>query len=348
MSRMQRRLTLVLIVFMVPLSTAWSGDSTWELSFEVVSDSFIAGEPIWAALSVENKSGQALPAVGWGGEFYLDGRGKPCRSIFGMFVDGPPPDPNGGPPPIPAPPVLEDPDTVHRVNVNLSDQCRSLSDGKGIVGVHTVCYRDDRSQNLGSNMACDSFVVTMPTGIEIEAYDAFGPTVVEDPRNRGDLLRRFPTSTYAAYVIWQKYAKDWSQVETDRAVATLERPYPFRTVLAPCDVTGLPAGGQETRFGPTELFRCRVAWMERVLGHHPHVWFADEVRLRLALDRYRLDDKTACAAGLEALSEHARPYVAEKAQALLEAMQAKGMLPGDVKDLAAPQTKTPASGSAEE
>ncbi|RLE28838.1 MAG: hypothetical protein DRJ61_15695, partial [Acidobacteria bacterium] len=266
MSRMQRRLTLVLIVFMVPLSTAWSGDSTWELSFEVVSDSFIAGEPIWAALSVENKSGQALPAVGWGGEFYLDGRGKPCRSIFGMFVDGPPPDPNGGPPPIPAPPVLEDPDTVHRVNVNLSDQCRSLSDGKGIVGVHTVCYRDDRSQNLGSNMACDSFVVTMPTGIEIEVYDAFGPTVVEDPRNRGDLLRRFPTSTYAAYVIWERWAKGvarpWEDdTAREKALSWLASPA-YHTWKLPCRVDGTPDASTITRFMMPEAARCRDGWLE--------------------------------------------------------------------------------------
>jgi len=172
--------------------------------------------------------------------------------------------------------------------------------------------------------------VVEPEGIDKQAYDALGPGIVFDSKRYGELLSRFPTSTYAAYVVWKKYAKGWAGVETQRALAVLADPYPFRTVLAPCDASGQPRGG-ETRLDPTTFFRCRDRWFELALKHHPNIWFADEIRLRLALDRYRLGDKAACAADLEALAEHGRADVAAKARGLLAALRAKGMLPEEGK-----------------
>ncbi len=177
----------------------------------------------------------------------------------------------------------------------------------------------------------DTVVVTAvePEGIDREAYEVFGPGIVFDTRLHGELLRRFPTSTYAAYVVWKRFVKGWGGMDAGLVVTTLGRPYPFRTELLPCDRDGRPVGGTETRFEPEGIFRCRAGWMELVLKHHPDAWFADEIRLRLALDRYRLGDPVVCAAGLEELAENGRTDVAAKARDLLSAMRAKGMLPGE-------------------
>ncbi len=174
-----------------------------------------------------------------------------------------------------------------------------------------------------------TFHVIEPEGVDREAYDAFGgdPLPILDREGiKEQLLRRFPTSTYAAYAIWKKYAKGSASVETQRAIQTLVEPYPFRSELAPCDASGAPRGGSETRLDPTTFFRCRDAWMDLVLTNHPAIWFADEIRLKLSLDRYLLGDSDGCAAGLEDLAEHGKPYVAGKAGDLLAAMKAKGML----------------------
>jgi len=72
--------------------------------------------------------------------------------------------------------------------------------------------------------------------------------------------------------------------------------------------------------------KWRKGWFDTILKHHPNIWFADEVRFRIALDDYLLGDTDGCEAGLEDLAEHGKPYVATKAGELLAAMKAKGML----------------------
>lgn len=175
--------------------------------------------------------------------------------------------------------------------------------------------------------------VTEPEGIDREAYDAFdGDPMGSSQRHKGyaDLLRNFPSSTYAAYVIWAKYAKDLAGAETERTVQGLAKPFPLTRVLAPCDATGAPTGGGESRLDPTTFFRCQDAWMNLVLTNHPNIWFADEIRLKMALNRYRLGDKGGCAASLEDLAEHGQPCVASKAAEFLAAMRAAGMLEEEV------------------
>ena len=71
---------------------------------------------------------------------------------------------------------------------------------------------------------------------------------------------------------------------------------------------------------------CRDHWLNTVLRNHPEIWFADEIRFKLAIDRYRLGESESSVAELEDLAEHGKPYVATKAGDLLSAMKAKGML----------------------
>ncbi len=195
-------------------------------------------------------------------------------------------------------------------------------------------------------------VVLSPEGIDREVFDTFDVDSLILGEHWGDILRRFPTSTYAAHVIWDRWAKGtalpWEDdTAREKSLIYLENDSSneFLTWKLPCRADGTLDASTITRFMMPEAARCRDLWLEIALKHHPGIWFADEIRLKLATDAYLLGDKEASASGLETLAEHARPYVAEKAQALLEAMQAKGMLPGGTKSPAAQEKETTASGS---
>ncbi len=328
MKHRQRSVTVGLIVVLLGWTWASAQENGWQLSFEVLSSKAVLMEPVWGRVTLRSVSSHALPEVQFWGRFYLDGNRRPCRSDLAPPDESVPPAPGGNPEATPLPFPSRPPGWERSEMINLGDVCNLVRRAESVIGEHRVCYRDDASPGLLTRSSCVSFEIMAPQGIDKQAYEALGHDPLGDSERYGELLSRFPTSTYAAYVVWNRYAKGWAQVETERTITGLSHPYPFRTELAPCDATGAPTGGHETRFGPEGVFRCRTAWMERVLRSHADIWFADEVRLRLALDRYLLGDKDACAAGLEALAAHGRPYVAAKARELLAAMRAGGMLPG--------------------
>jgi len=178
--------------------------------------------------------------------------------------------------------------------------------------------------------------IVEPQGIDREAYEWSGHDPLGDSERYGELLGRFPTSTYAAYVVWQRWGRvtagGWkSASDRDTFLSWLagDPDEEYLTWNLPCTHDGRIDSSVTTRLGGRKALECRDQWLELVLASHPDIWFADEVRLRLALDRYRLGDREACAAGLEALAAHGRPYVASKAGELLAAMRAEGMLPGE-------------------
>ena len=184
----------------------------------------------------------------------------------------------------------------------------------------------------------DTVVVTAmePEGIDREAYEVFGPGIVFDTRRHGELLRRFPTSTYAAYVVWKRWGRVtagvWKDAEDRDKFLTWLSVDPDDEYLRwnlPCTADGRIDATVTTRLAGRVALECRDRWLDLVVNSHPDIWFADEMRLKLALDRYLLGDPAACAAGLEALAENGRADVAAKARDLLSAMRAKGMLPGE-------------------
>lgn len=199
----------------------------------------------------------------------------------------------------------------------------------------------DRSYTVWDGVVMSDEVkieVTRPEGIDKEAYEAFGHNPLGDSERWGELLRRFPTSTYAAYLVWTRWGRVTAGVwksagDRDKFLAWLsgDPDQEYLTWNLPCAEDGRTDGAVTTRLGGRKALACRDRWLELVLDHHPDIWFADEVLLRLALDRYRLADKDACAAGLADLAEHGKPYVASKAGELLSAIRAKGMLPEKAK-----------------
>ncbi len=169
--------------------------------------------------------------------------------------------------------------------------------------------------------------VTEPEGIDKEAYEAFGGDPLDASGRFWDTLRRFPTSTYAAHVVWEQYAQGAASVDAEKEADSIERgPGHVHGGTEPCDREGRMSSTDNSALSGFSFVQCRDDWLGLVLDNHPNIWFADEMRLRLALDGCLLGDKSGCAAQLRDLAEHARPYVATKAGELLAAMQAKGML----------------------
>ncbi len=183
-----------------------------------------------------------------------------------------------------------------------------------------------------------------PSGVDADAYEALahGPINMARPNA---LLTLFPSSTYAAYVVWEKYAQGWAGVDPAEAVALLGRGYAFETGLTWCNSDARPAPGADARLSGSRYVECRNAWLELALSHHPDIWIADEMRLRLAVDHFVLGDRAGTEAKLAILAEHGRPDVATKAGELLAAMRAKGMFEAPAPAAAPDPVAAPVPGS---
>jgi len=72
-----------------------------------------------------------------------------------------------------------------------------------------------------------SISVEDPVGVDREAYEAFNGNPLDPPQGYGELLRRFPTSTYAAFLVWEHSAKGlfgmkvWDAMKPTSAAASL-------------------------------------------------------------------------------------------------------------------------------
>jgi hypothetical protein len=163
-------------------------------------------------------------------------------------------------------------------------------------------------------------VVVEPEGIDEEAYEAFGRNPLGDSERYGELLRRFPTSTYAAYVVWEYGAKGIVSMPVENLVSYAAGGTSLLGNSVP------DASGSWRSYSGEAFLQWRDGWFDLILKDHQQIWFGDELRFVSTLDRYLLGDKDSCAAGLEELAEHGKPYVASKAGELLSAMKAKGML----------------------
>ena len=171
--------------------------------------------------------------------------------------------------------------------------------------------------------------VTEPTGVDKQAYEAFNHNPLGNHDRLGELLRRFPTSTYAAYVVWKKTWPGARPVKIEDIFYSMQHgPRSFGQLYLPCVDADSPAC-RDMGYPPPgeEAARRQAGWIDLVLKHHPDIWFGDELRFKRAYAAYFLGDKPACAVGLEELADHGKAYVAAKAGDLLSAMRAKGMLP---------------------
>ncbi len=166
--------------------------------------------------------------------------------------------------------------------------------------------------------AC-SIDILAPTGVDAAAYQAFKGNPLAHPV---DLLKRFPTSTYAAYVVYgvMHGFAGGDQPMFLRSIETgsyLSNSYP--------DDTGKSKDGWRSLSGE-QAAQWWVKWINIILSNHPDIWFADRLRLKRAVDQVALKNYQVGAADLQTLSQQANPDVAQKAQAILGEMKQKGWI----------------------
>ncbi len=205
-------------------------------------------------------------------------------------------------------------------------------------------YTDYWKGSLKSNTC--SFEVIEPQGEDRQAYDGWlkpyatgekslmgkyqgRETVLVDGRQEcrpvnllNEILRQYPTSTYAAYVVYDimRGFGEGDQAVFMNSVETgiyLSNSYPGDT--------GKNMDGWKWLKGK-EAADWWSKWIGIILKNHPGIWFADELRLKLAVDQVALKNYQGGAADLEVLSKQAKPDVAQKAQSILDAMKQKGWI----------------------
>jgi hypothetical protein len=149
-----------------------------------------------------------------------------------------------------------------------------------------------------------------------------------------DLIRDFPTSTYAAYAVWHlsgaegmgrsdparviaDRSKDWGRTPPE-AINLLEG------INVPFDVIDGKKVGGEIRG------KVAIAWREKwfgiVLKNHPDIWFANELKLRAAIDQLTLKNYQAARADLEAIAKDDKAPMAPKAKEYLGLMNKQGWI----------------------
>ena len=179
-----------------------------------------------------------------------------------------------------------------------------------------MCFHELDS---AENQLCVDFAVIPPTGIDLDAYEHFKGQPLADHTRFGELLHRFPTSTYAAYIVW-----DFS------LAATLVRSWTRDTIgeviykgdlLVPC------VHGYDEKSHPFEsIFHeavpaWREEWLGLVLEEKPDIWFADELRYTRACNQFARHKNAEGAAQLTALAKNASPEIAEKASQLIALLE---------------------------
>jgi hypothetical protein len=176
--------------------------------------------------------------------------------------------------------------------------------------------------------------VVQPIGIDKEAFEFFKGSPIAKP---GALLARFPTSTYAAYVIHDKM----------RAFITSNWRMAANGIEAGrYGSNGFPDDTGQSKDGWQYLtFDGEMNWWDKwigiVLKNHPDIWFADELKLKRAVNLVALGKYAAGAADLHVLACDAKEPVANAAKEFLGIMKEKGWIKAEPSASTPPLTPAP-------
>jgi len=344
MKGIYRSLLIVLAALTVRSGLIHAQAPYWRAELEGRPAQALLGAEVYLTLELENTSGRDLwmaQPFGWTNSYCRVGIEGPdgesdaseCISGYDRTADLPLPT-------FRTKRLYRAEETVSLANFSFMPRCPGNYSASYWCHVPAEALNPERNGKTGKIETNDevwqgsfqSNVVTVtvvePQGIDEEAYEAFGRNPLGDSERFAELLRRFPTSTYAAYVVRKKTHPGTRPPKIDNNLYAMARGIgSFGPTSLPCvDPTsskcidvGISPGGHEGA-------RRAAAWLDLVLRHYPDIWFADELRYKSAYTAFFLGDKDACATGLEDLAEHGKPYVASKAAELLSAMKAKGML----------------------
>jgi len=188
--------------------------------------------------------------------------------------------------------------------------------------------------------------VVSPTGVDRQAYDTYlkpyatgkkrllnsytgresvmvkGHSEIKGENLLNAILKRFPTSTYAACAVYG-IMHGFMQGDENMFLRSVER----GTYLSNSypDDTGKSKDGWRSLQGDAAA-AWWSKWINIILTNHPDIWFADQLRLKRAVDQVALKNYQAGASDLEALSQEATPEIAQKAQKMLGMMRTKGWI----------------------
>ena len=162
--------------------------------------------------------------------------------------------------------------------------------------------------------------IDQPQGEDKKAYDYFKG---EPMAKLDELLKKFPSSTYAAYVVYDRLK--------GFADADFNNPKFLRSLE-----TGIFLSNSYPTEGGWSWMKdeMNAAWWSKwagiILKNHPEIWFADELRLKLAMNQVALKNYQAAEADFIKLSKEAKPCIAEKAALFVEIMKQKGWVSAPV------------------
>lgn len=155
--------------------------------------------------------------------------------------------------------------------------------------------------------------VHRPLGVDAEALAAM---------LKGGNVLRFPRSRYAAHAV---STAGRGLVEADPA-AVLDLIAGGKYLVA----TSLPDDQSDTASFRTlegdDLLAWRARWFGTALEHHPDLWFADELRLRLAVDKIAQGLHKSGATMLQTITKDASPTVRSTSARYLALMIERGMV----------------------
>jgi hypothetical protein len=140
-----------------------------------------------------------------------------------------------------------------------------------------------------------------------------------------EILVSFPSSTYAAYVVYEASGAKGLMSSDPAYVCQSIAEGSFLSSGSVPDDTGKCKDGWQS-LTMEGVLKWREKWFSIVLKKHPDIWFADELRLKKAVDQIALKNYQAGAADLEQLCASAKPDVAEKARQYLGLIKQKGWI----------------------
>lgn len=179
-------------------------------------------------------------------------------------------------------------------------------------------------------------VYTEPSGSDAEAFRSViadiqagakapipcaAPSVVGWFLRQPQFLGRFPTSIYAAYVIYERMA-GFAKQDPAVVLGVVHDENSYNSNSYPDD-TGKSKDGWRWLKGK-EAVDWWARWYDIILKSHPDIWFADELRLKRAVDQLALKNYQAAQAELEAISKDEKAPMAHKAKEYLGLMKQKG------------------------
>ena len=302
-----KRVIVAAALALVPLVMVRAQTSAWKVSFTLPQSQYVLGAPIVGTIDFHNASSSCVPTPQLYGHFYLDQDPAPCRAWDAPPVEGvpptPPPGASYGPP---SSPKMEQPGATKSFPVNISLLCFERQ-ARNPIGKHRLCLRDTRPNGLGE--LCVSFSVVAPTGIDAQAYQAFKGHPLKHP---AELLKRFPTSTYAGYALMKMGPGGYLQDSEKWVTMT-----PRQRDIAWAVPLGATAEKQDAhRRQRRDNLSAFVSQARTYLSLHPDFARADILRKEMANALFQLDQRDAALEQVEKLSKMKGP-VAEEAQAVM-------------------------------